>query len=222
LAFKDFVDSHPEVVVSNKLTFNKAHHLLIPFFHLQPKYIQRLKAIRATLECSDFFKTHEIIGSSLLFVHDKKKAGVWLIDFAKTILLPDNVNITHNNKWKVGNHEDGYLIGINNLIDIFAEVYTKFNTNNDVVNNLAEQMMASSVSDKNNSNYADDVGVGERNKYCEGEREQQDEVHHESGDEVNSHKGSSKKNINQVNSPSFTVTINGGCDDGDSQNKREK
>jgi Inositol polyphosphate kinase len=79
-----------------------------------------------------------------LFVHDKQKAGVWLIDFAKTILLPDNVNITHSNKWKVGNHEDGYLIGINNLIDIFAEVYTKFNSP-DVVNNLAEQMMGTQV-----------------------------------------------------------------------------
>jgi Inositol polyphosphate kinase len=121
-------------------------NVFISFYFFQPKYIQRLKAIRATLECSDFFKTHEIIGSSLLFVHDKQKAGVWLIDFAKTILLPDNVNITHNNKWKVGNHEDGYLIGINNLIDIFAEVYTKFNSP-DVVNNLAEQMMGTQVRD---------------------------------------------------------------------------
>lgn len=30
--------------------------------------------------------------------------------------------ITHINEWIVGNHEDGYLIGINNLIQIFEEL----------------------------------------------------------------------------------------------------
>lgn len=91
-------------------------------FVLQAKYIQRLKAIRATLHKSDFFQTHEVIGSSLLFVHDRTQASVWLIDFAKTIQLPTNTEITHSNNWSVGNHEDGYLIGINNLISIFEDL----------------------------------------------------------------------------------------------------
>ncbi|KYB27917.1 Inositol-trisphosphate 3-kinase B-like Protein [Tribolium castaneum] len=89
------------------------------FPHAVPKYIQRLKAIKATLETSSFFSNHEVIGSSLLFVHDRYNANVWLIDFAKTIKLPENVKISHSSKWKVGNHEDGYLIGVNNLISIF-------------------------------------------------------------------------------------------------------
>ncbi|CAH0561129.1 unnamed protein product [Brassicogethes aeneus] len=89
------------------------------FPHALTKYIQRLQAIKATLETSDFFNTHEIIGSSLLFVHDRYTANVWLIDFAKTISLPDNVKIDHHSSWRVGNHEDGYLIGVNNLIKIF-------------------------------------------------------------------------------------------------------
>ncbi|XP_018560881.1 uncharacterized protein LOC108903259 isoform X2 [Anoplophora glabripennis] len=89
------------------------------FPHAIPKYIQRLKAIKATLETSEFFSTHEVIGSSLLFVHDRYNANVWLIDFAKTIVLPEDITITHSSKWKVGNHEDGYLIGVNNLIKIF-------------------------------------------------------------------------------------------------------
>lgn len=81
-----------------------------------------MKAIRATLDCSEFFQTHEVIGSSLLFVHDSVQAGIWLIDFAKTVELPEKVEIDHNSAWTVGNHEDGYLIGINNMIDIFTEL----------------------------------------------------------------------------------------------------
>lgn len=91
-------------------------------FSLQAKYIQRLKAIRATLLRSDFFQTHEVIGSSLLFVHDRTQASIWMIDFAKTVSLPAGAAITHINEWIVGNHEDGYLIGINNLIQIFEEI----------------------------------------------------------------------------------------------------
>lgn len=58
----------------------------------------------------------------MLFVHDRYNANIWLIDFAKTIKLPNEVKISHDSKWKVGNHEDGYLIGINNLIKIFMAV----------------------------------------------------------------------------------------------------
>lgn len=79
------------------------------------------------MEFSEFFRTHEIIGSSLLFVHDTRHASIWLIDFAKTIELPENTYITHDRKWEVGNHEDGYLIGLNNLIEIFSELLEDIN-----------------------------------------------------------------------------------------------
>ncbi|XP_048507551.1 uncharacterized protein LOC105685433 isoform X2 [Athalia rosae] len=91
--------------------------------HAVPKYLQRLKAIRATLKASTFFATHEVVGSSLLFVHDATDAGIWMIDFAKTLPLPSHLmNIRHDAEWQVGNHEDGYLIGVNNLIDIFQDI----------------------------------------------------------------------------------------------------
>jgi 1D-myo-inositol-triphosphate 3-kinase len=63
-----------------------------------------------------------VIGSSLLFVHDATNANVWLIDFAKTLKLPSGTNIDHASRWVVGNHEDGYMIGINNLLSIFTEM----------------------------------------------------------------------------------------------------
>ncbi|XP_052870089.1 inositol-trisphosphate 3-kinase B-like [Anopheles cruzii] len=119
------------------------------FPHAMPKYIQRLKAIRATLEYSEFFKSHEVIGSSLLFVHDRHKASVWLIDFAKTVALPESVAITHDGTWKVGNHEDGYLIGINNLIEIFSEVHDR-----QTLQSLTERIPRLSLPDDSN-------GIGE-------------------------------------------------------------
>lgn len=86
-------------------------------------YRDRLKAIRTTLEVSPFFKCHEVIGSSLLFIHDKKEqAKVWMIDFGKTTPLPEGQTLQHDVPWQEGNREDGYLSGLNNLIDILTEM----------------------------------------------------------------------------------------------------
>ena len=57
-----------------------------------------------------------------MFVHDETKASIWMIDFGKTRLLPDNIHITHLEPWIRGSHEDGYLFGIDNLISIFQEI----------------------------------------------------------------------------------------------------
>ncbi|KAG7198703.1 hypothetical protein KM043_001698 [Ampulex compressa] len=71
------------------------------YAHAVPKYLQRLKAIRATLKASPFFASHEVVGSSLLFVHDAKNAGVWMIDFAKTLPLPQQLpRIRHDAEWQ--------------------------------------------------------------------------------------------------------------------------
>ncbi|XP_054474280.1 inositol-trisphosphate 3-kinase B isoform X2 [Anoplopoma fimbria] len=82
-------------------------------------YLSRLKEIRDTLEISTFFKTHEVIGSSLLFVHDSKgRAKVWMIDFGKTTPLSEGDELTHRASWVEGNREDGYLSGLDSLLDI--------------------------------------------------------------------------------------------------------
>ncbi|KAM9853563.1 inositol-trisphosphate 3-kinase Cb [Aulostomus maculatus] len=89
-------------------------------------YLQRLEELRSVLEQSHFFRTHEVVGSSLLFVHDASgKARVWMIDFGKTVPLPAPQTLDHRTPWVEGNREDGYLWGLDNLIDIFSSMQTQ-------------------------------------------------------------------------------------------------
>uniref|UniRef100_A0A673B3E3 Kinase n=1 Tax=Sphaeramia orbicularis TaxID=375764 RepID=A0A673B3E3_9TELE len=79
------------------------------------------RSLGSVLEQSHFFRMHEVVGSSLLFVHDASgKSRVWMIDFGKTVPLPDQQTLDHRSPWVEGNREDGYLWGLDNLIDIFS------------------------------------------------------------------------------------------------------
>ncbi|XP_029021455.1 inositol-trisphosphate 3-kinase A-like [Betta splendens] len=85
-------------------------------------YHSRLLALSDALMNSQFFRTHEMIGSSLLFVHDhSSKANVWMIDFGKTTPVPSVSELRHNVPWAEGSREDGYLIGLTSLIASFNQ-----------------------------------------------------------------------------------------------------
>ncbi|XP_077143840.1 inositol-trisphosphate 3-kinase B-like [Ranitomeya variabilis] len=80
-------------------------------------YLDRLENMQAALQNSEFFRLHEVIGSSLLFVHDRRGfSNVWMIDFGKTTPAPSHITIRHDVPWEQGTHEDGYLLGLKNLI----------------------------------------------------------------------------------------------------------
>lgn len=65
----------------------------------------------------------QVVGSSLLFVHDwTGRTGVWMIDFGKTTALPPELTLDHRTPWVQGNREDGYLWGLDNLIDVLSEM----------------------------------------------------------------------------------------------------
>ncbi|XP_061461558.1 inositol-trisphosphate 3-kinase B-like [Rhineura floridana] len=99
-----------EEIVETFLMFTKSRPDILS------RYLARLGSLRKALEESTFFKTHEVIGSSLLFLHDRKgQASVWMIDFGKTLPMPANVLLHHDVAWIHGNHEDGYLIGLQHL-----------------------------------------------------------------------------------------------------------
>eukprot|EP00392_Amoebophrya_sp_AT5.2_P006391 g6403.t1 len=83
-----------------------------------------LQALRTDIKLSPFAQTHEFIGTSLLLIADRNgKCSISLIDLAKTQRLPDHVKqISHYKPWENGNHEDGILFGIDNMLDTWAAV----------------------------------------------------------------------------------------------------
>lgn len=84
---------------------------------------KRLKSMRNLMEKSEFFRTHEIVGSSVFIVYDDEKIGAWLIDFAKSRELPSGVTVNHRKQWAPGNCEEGLLRGMDELIKVFEDVY---------------------------------------------------------------------------------------------------
>lgn len=76
----------------------------------------RLREIRDLFERSEYFKTHEIVGSSIFIIYDDERVGAWLIDFAKTRCVPDGTEVNHRATWQQGNHEEGFLYGLDRLI----------------------------------------------------------------------------------------------------------
>lgn len=119
-AILQFAEEKPECLVSLQIFCLFIKPTNTSFYPKQDKYLAKLRLIRETMSRSDFFRSHEMIGSSLLFVHDDTHADIWLIDFAKTYPLPEGVTINHRDEWTLGNHEDGYLTGLDNLIRLFS------------------------------------------------------------------------------------------------------
>lgn len=92
---------------------------------VQKELVKRLKHMRSVMEKSRFFQTHEIVGSSIFIVYDDTKVGCWLIDFAKSRPLSENITVNHRSEWVPGNREEGLLKGMDELIHSFETVYQK-------------------------------------------------------------------------------------------------
>ncbi|CAM2116922.1 unnamed protein product [Caretta caretta] len=108
---KDFKQTRTqEQIIDTFLIFTKRQGSILS------AYQSRLESMRSALQESVFFRTHEVIGSSLLFVHDRQgRANVWMIDFGKTRPAPPQLALCHDVPWSRGSHEDGYLIGLHHL-----------------------------------------------------------------------------------------------------------
>jgi 1D-myo-inositol-triphosphate 3-kinase len=83
----------------------------------------RLCQLRAAFEKSEVFRRHECIGTSVLLAADANgRTGAFWIDFAKTQALEESQTISHRSDFELGNREDGVLIGLDNLIDLWEDV----------------------------------------------------------------------------------------------------
>uniref|UniRef100_A0A336MNH2 Kinase n=1 Tax=Culicoides sonorensis TaxID=179676 RepID=A0A336MNH2_CULSO len=128
--------------------------LITIFMSMRPQAIKeiyrRLKMIRSMMEQSEFFKRTEIIGSSIFIVYDEKKAGVWLIDYAKSAEVPEGVTIDHRKPWQPGNHEEGLLYGMDQLIVVFKTLQERLEKNKK--RRFSYSSSRSNSSSSNNSN----------------------------------------------------------------------
>lgn len=89
--------------------------------------VSQLTRMRFALESSSFVRQHEFIGSSVLIVADATgMCRTFWIDFAKTEPLADleSSSIDHRRPWTLGNHEDGLLLGLDNMIATWRAVAT--------------------------------------------------------------------------------------------------
>ncbi|VDP11651.1 unnamed protein product [Onchocerca flexuosa] len=111
---KNFKEVKTHEDISRTLLTFFGQYISTTGFHI----LQCLKKLRKAVQKSLFFRTHEVIGSSLLLMYDATYANVWMIDFAKSVPVEiDSIN--HRSDWVFGNHEDGYFVGLDNLIQVF-------------------------------------------------------------------------------------------------------
>ncbi|XP_066902477.1 inositol-trisphosphate 3-kinase homolog isoform X4 [Halyomorpha halys] len=92
---------------------------------VRQRLLARLTEIKNVLDQSVYFKKHEVVGSSILILYDDTKVGAWLIDFAKTREVPEDITLNHRVQWEPGNHEEGFLFGLDNLIKVLGKVPSK-------------------------------------------------------------------------------------------------
>ena len=83
--------------------------------------------LRTALEASEWFMGHEIVSSSLLIIYDGAQSAaapptVAMIDFANTFPVQqyELTKLEHRGAWQKGNHEEGYLDGLDSLVDCFG------------------------------------------------------------------------------------------------------
>ncbi|XP_973087.3 inositol-trisphosphate 3-kinase homolog isoform X3 [Tribolium castaneum] len=109
-------------VKSSQEVFNTLDMFLGGREDVRQRLLARLCEIRSKIEQAEYFKTREVVGSSLFIIYDDAKVGVWLIDFAKTNKLPEGTVVDHRRPWVQGNHEEGLLFGLDRLISVIEDL----------------------------------------------------------------------------------------------------
>ncbi len=88
----------------------------------------KMEVLRSRLEASEWFKSHSVVGSSLLILYDRASDGardaatgqLFAIDFVHA--HSSEQPLSHRQEWTLGNQEDGYLTGLDNLLALMRNV----------------------------------------------------------------------------------------------------
>ena len=85
-------------------------------------FARQCRQLRDAFEADDVAAHHAFIRSSLLFVYSDvtNDTSVHMIDFARCYRTEKN--LSHRAAWQPGNHEDGYLTGLDNLVRILEDL----------------------------------------------------------------------------------------------------
>ena len=88
------------------------------------RMLSRMRSLREMLQgpAAEWFLRREMIGTRLLFVYDAAEPlaaqpNVWMLGFHNVI--ERDVELTHRAPFVYGNHEDGFLVGLDSLIRLF-------------------------------------------------------------------------------------------------------
>lgn len=96
-----------------------------PYTCNHPRHLYTIHTYFPLFQCAIRFPLlpAQVVGSSLLFVYDSSgQSSVHMIDFGKTVEVPPGIQVDHRTPWEEGNHEDGYLWGLDNLISMWREL----------------------------------------------------------------------------------------------------
>jgi hypothetical protein len=76
----------------------------------------------SALSTCDAFMRHAFIRTSILLIYsdETNEATVNMIDLSRAYAA--GRRLTHTQAWAPGNHEDGYLTGLDNLIRVFEDL----------------------------------------------------------------------------------------------------
>ena len=93
---------------------------------------QRLSQLREVLERSEWFQSHQLVTTMLLFLYDGEEGstvppGVFIYRLNYAEALPEGSTITHRLQWESNppNHEDGYLVGLDSLCESMGKAAAK-------------------------------------------------------------------------------------------------
>ena len=113
---------HYKTLTSRHKIFKIILSFMKDFPWAAPHFLTQLQTLRQDFKNSKLFSSHEFIGTSLLFVVDRSRCQMWMIDLEKMSSVPPHVSIDHESGWVQGSYQDGYLLGLDNLISIFTDI----------------------------------------------------------------------------------------------------